>query len=357
MPAVAKHDIALRPTGKFALSVCNKSAKFDIQGIARLFDLVNITQVAEFTVRHECPGFGTRIALSGDDKSCFVGCYNVYGIGCYSLPDGKEIWRRKDLKSVQSVLNLDFQKLVFCGRETGAAHLLDAKSGGTVEKLSGVEYVFGSPFDETVIVNRSSLELHRPFGKRLWSQKRADKFIGWVYFTRNKFVVLGHELIQCFDISSQELLWSQQTTATAKFFQRFIFNEDVGCFQLFQIRNDAPYVVSFDNKSGEVIGELKLPSGIHGGFCLGGKALFNSQLCLLSAETGALLHDFTTEAILAQDPEHKSQLLQSLAKNSMSLEELEKYMKTEGFSQLEIKNALFKKAYLEEMSRRQKGNQ
>jgi hypothetical protein len=78
---------------------------------------------------------------------------------------------------------------------------------------------------------------------------------------------------------------------------------------------------------------------------------------LLSAETGALLHDFTTEAILAQDPEHKSQLLQSLAKNSMSLEELEKYMKTEGFSQLEIKNALFKKAYLEEMARRQKGNQ
>jgi hypothetical protein len=200
MPTVSKHDIAISSGGNFALSVCNKSAKFDIQGVARLFNLAEKTQVTEFEVRHECPGWGTRIALNGDVSSCFVGCYNVYGIACYSLPDGKEVWRRKDLKLVQSVLSLDFQKFVFCGRETGAAHLLDAKSGETVEKLNGVEGVFGSPFDETVIVNRRSLELHRPFGKKLWSLKQNNKFVGWIYFTPTQFLVLEEESIRCFDI-------------------------------------------------------------------------------------------------------------------------------------------------------------
>jgi hypothetical protein len=352
MPTTSSHDIAIRLDGKFALSVCDKSLKPDIQGVARLFDLVEKKQITEFTVRHECPGLGLRIALSGEGRSCFVGCYDVYGIGCYLLPDGKEVWRRKDLKSVQSVLSFDFQKLVFCGRETGAAHLLDAKSGDTVEKLNGVEHCFGGLSNEIVIINRRSLELHRPFGKKLWSEKRAGKFVGWVYFTRTQFIVLEHELIRCFDIESQELVWSQQTTAKAIFPARFIFNEEADCFQLFQIRDDAPCVISLDCRSGLVSSESKLPAGVSGGFCFGGKALFNGHLCLFSAETGALLHDFTTDKILAQDPKYKNQLIQSLAKNSMSPAELEKYMKSEGFTEQEIKKAVFVKMYNDEMAKR-----
>jgi len=355
MPTVAKHDITISSDGKFALSVCDKSNKPDIRGIARLFNLAEKKQIAEFEVRHECPGWGTRIALNADISSCFVGCYNVYGIACYSLPDGKEIWQRKDLKSVQRVLSLDFQKLVFCDREKGASHLLDAKSGESVEKLNGVEEVFGSPFDETTIINRrGSLELHRPFGKKLWSQKQADKFFGWILFTPTRFLILEHELIRCFETSSQELVWFQRTTASAHLSQRFTYNSDEQSFHLFQIHNDACHVTCFNEQNGQVIKKLELTKGVYGSFCLGGKALFNSQLCLLSAETGALLHDFTTEGILAQDPQYKRQLIQSLAANSMSLVELGKYMKTEGFSEQETKNALFFKTRKEEQARRQK---
>jgi len=352
MPTAAKHDVVFSTNGKLALSVCDKSLKPDIKGIARLFDLVERKQLAEFEVRHECPGLGTRIALSSDSRFCFVGCYNVYGIACYSIKDGKEIWRRKDLKAVQSVTALDFQNWIFCGRQDAAAHLLDATTGDTVKKFSGVEDIYGSPLDETVVVVGRSLELHRPFGKKLWTQKPGEKTSCGVYFTKHAFLVLEFDRIRCFNLLTLELLWSYQPVVKTRFFKRFIFNEKARCFQIFQIRDDAPYVVSLDENSGQVLGEIKLPVGFHGDFCLGGTALFNCHLGLLSAETGELLHDFATDAILAQDPQHKNQLLQSLAKSSKSLAELEQYMKSEGFSEQEIKKALFVKIYNDEMAKR-----
>ena len=356
MPTAARHDVTFSTNGKYALSVCDKSLKPDIKGIARLFNLAERKQLAEFEVRHECPGLGTRIALSSDAKFCFVGCYNVYGIACYSLPDGKEIWRRKDLKAVQSVNTFDFQDWVFCGRQNAAAHLLDAKTGETVKKFSGVEEVYGSPFDETVVVVGRSLELHRPLGKKLWTHKPEEKFFCRAYFTQKVFLILEHELIRCFNLATQELLWSHQPVVKTRFLKRFIFNEEARCFQIFQIRDDSPFIISLDEKSGQILHELKLPDGVFGDFCLGGVALFNSNLYLLSAVTGKLLHDFTTDKILAQDPQHKNQMLQSLATSSKTLVELEKYMKAEGFSEQEIKNALFIKAYKAELAKRQKTN-
>ncbi len=357
MPTAANHDVTFSSDGRFALTVCNKSAKPDIKGIARVFDLVEKKQVAEFEVRHECPGLGTRIALSPDAKRCFVGCYDVYGIACYSTSDGKEIWRRKDLKAVQSVNFLDFHNWVFCGRQSAAAHLLDAKTGETVKKFSGVEEIFGSPFDETIIIRGRAFELHRPLGKKLWKQQPGEKFYCGVYFTHKNYLILEHKLIRCFDISTQELLWSHQPAIETRLFKRFVFNEDQNCFQLFQIRNDAPYVISLDSTNGNVLSELKLQTGVNGDLCLGAKGLFNANLCLFSSENGSLLHDFTTDEILAKDPQYKNQLIQSLADNPMTVGELEKYMKAEGFGEQDIKKALFIKAYRAELARRQKDKQ
>ena len=174
--------------------------------------------------------------------------------------------------------------------------------------------------------------------------------------TKKAFLILEHERIHCFDLVTQGLLWSYQPVVKTRFFKRFVYNAEAGCFQVFQIRNDAPHVVSLDEKSGKILRELKLPDGVFGDFCLGGAALFNSNLCLLSAVTGELLHDFTTDKILAQDPQHKNQMLQSLATSSKTLVELEKYMKAEGFSEQEIKNALFINAYKAELAKRQKTN-
>lgn len=352
MPTDSTHDITTRLKGKLALSVCDKSAKRDIQGVARLLDLDGKRQLGEFPVRHECPGMGSRIALSPDDKFCFVGCYNVYGIASYSLPDGKEIWRRNDLKSVQSVRTLEFQNLVFCGRETGAAHLLEAKSGETAEKLRGVKEIFGSLFDETVMVCGRSLELHRPFGKKLWSEKTTNEFGCGIYFTQTEFVILERGLIRCFDICSQELIWSHRPVETFRFSENFFLNEGVACFQMFQIQDEGPFLVSLNRKTGQVIGKSRLLPGAGGSLCLGGKALLTENLCLFSSKSGALLHDFTTEAILAQDPRHRNKLIQSLAGNSMSPVDLEEYMTTEGFSAQEITKAVFIKISNEERSKR-----
>jgi hypothetical protein len=354
MPTVSIHDIAVSDDGKFVLTIVDADGSLKVKGIARLLDLVERKQICEFPVRHECPGLGTRLALGRDGKSCFVGCYDAYGIACYSLPEGKEIWRRKDLKSVQRVTALNHQGWVFCGRQTGAAHLLEASTGETFEKLTGVKDCYGSPVDETVVVVGRSLKLQRPFGKTLTTVTQADRFSGYGYFTAAEVVFYEHELIRCYDIGSLELLWSHKPTIKIRFANRFVLNKKLGCFQMLQLRNDGPHIVQLDRRSGAVMKEIKLETGASGNFCLNGQALFDGQLCLFSSENGLLLHDFTTEDILSKDHKHKQKMLLSFIENSKSPVELEKYMKAEGFSEPEIKKAVFIKMYNDELAKRRK---
>jgi hypothetical protein len=278
-----------------------------------------------------------------------VGCYSTYGLAGYSSQDGQEVWRRKDLKQVQDVTVSELEDWVFCGRESGAAHLVKASTGENLETLTGVKAVFPSPFDRTVIVAARNLELHSPLGTRLGGVKRAGKFLKTCAFSHSEFIVSEEDSIRCFDLKSQGLLWAHPLGADA-FFPCIVFQEDSGCFIGLESHTQ---FVSFEARTGRIcrrVMPVRAP-GMMARFCHRGTELLTIGLLLFSTETGAVVQDLATPELLAWDPEARMQRLRALAESGRSFEELHRYVEAEGFSKGDASRVLLMKA---DYDRRQK---
>jgi hypothetical protein len=131
MPLNHLFDIGTRHRGNLVLAIADDEPHFKVRGTAYILDLQAKSVVGKYPVRYERPGF--RLALSWDDQVCCIGCYYTYGLAGYSALSGQEVWRRKDLKSVQGVVCSELQDWVFCEPENGAAHLVKASTGETLE--------------------------------------------------------------------------------------------------------------------------------------------------------------------------------------------------------------------------------
>lgn len=337
MPLHHLFDVGTRYRGNLVLAIADDEPPFKVRGTAYLFDLQAKSLIGRFPVRYERPGF--RLALSWDDKTCCVGCYSTYGLAGYSALNGQEVWRRKDLKSVQSVTCSEQEDWVFCGRENGAAYLVKASTGETLEKLSGVKDAYPSAFDQSVLVAGRNLELHRPFGTKLASFKRTSKFLKDCTFSPSGFVVSEADTLRCFDLNTQELLWTYPL-GEESFIPRLSYHEDLGCFVGIESHERLSF---FNARTGKVDRSVTptRPPGMMATFCLRGAALFTMSLCMYSTETGALLEDMATPELLAWDPELKLDRLRELAESDRSFEELYHYVHAEGFSKADIFRVLF----------------
>lgn len=339
MPLHHLFDIASHYNGNLVLAVANDKPDFKIRGTAYVFDLKSKAQVRKFPVRYEFPG--SRLALARDDQFGFVGCYEAYGLAAYCLKTGEEVWRRKDLKSVQGVVASEVEDWVFCGRETGAAHLLDAATGKTLEKLNGVKGIHVSPFDGSVIVARRALELHFGFGRKVASFKRVNDYELRCAFSPSEFILNEPDCLRCYDLKTQELLWSYTNPGKT---QRpaVYFCQSKRTF-LAMAPNDG--LLIFDARTGRISREVTFatPTGWGYSFCNRGSQILAANLQLLSTENGALLDDLATAELLAWDPEARMDRFRELAASNRSAAELERYMVSEGFAENDIMRVLMMK--------------
>lgn len=136
--------------------------------LLKVYDLKTGQERIKFTVLWD--GGGNRVCFSRDGAHIYVGCYDVHGLACYEVTSGKEVWRRKDLKSVQHVAVSPGNGFVFCGRETGASHVVEAGTGKTMLNPRGAKEVWFSPIDDHALVDLGKgreIEIHRPLGTRV----------------------------------------------------------------------------------------------------------------------------------------------------------------------------------------------
>jgi len=266
-----------------------------IQARLAVYDLETKYQTPEFAVRYDFGG--QRLALSRDDQCCFVGCYNVHGLAAYSAMDGSELWRRKDLKAVQSVDSFPFDDFVFCGRE-GVGHLLCTKTGQTIEKLRGVKAVYCSPFGRLVLISARSLEVHSPLGTRIGKITRTTFAELDCCFSDSEILVTeSGGAVRCFDLASLELLWTYTLQEKGGHFLRLSFNQALGCFvgihwHYKDSTAPAMRIVHFERRTGLVIREVPLGTTSRHTFCLAGSIIFTAELRLVSVETGKVIHEF-----------------------------------------------------------------
>jgi len=224
MPLHHLFDVATGYRNHLAVAVADDEPPFKTRGTAHLIDVRSRAVLRHFPVRYERPGF--RLALSGDGRLCFLGCYEAYGLAAYATENGREIWRRKDLKAVQLVTASEVGDWVFCARETGAAHLLKAATGETLEKLTGIKAICASPFGQSVLVAGRSLDLHQPFGTKIASLRQAQEGAKGAFSPFEVAVADGNGL-SCYDLATQEPLWAHATIpGETHFLAHFVWMEN-----------------------------------------------------------------------------------------------------------------------------------
>ena len=278
--------------------VAQKISYERIEARLTLYNLETGRSCREFPVRFDSGG--ERLALSSNTRSCFVGCYYVYGLASYSIETGVELWRRKDLKAVQEVTSFPSDDWVFCGRE-GVGHLLCTKTGKTLEKTSGVKAVYTSPFSKYAMLSARSLEIHSSFGTVVGRIKRTTFAVLDCAFSSDEVLIseaVGN--VRCFTSNTAELLWTHVPPEKGHYLN-LCFCKPLNCFVGIYYGN-GKRVVRFDRYTGEVLYTGNILCEAFGGmphhhqFCFEGTAIFTSDLQLLSVETGKVIRTFQVVA-------------------------------------------------------------
>lgn len=94
---------------------------------------------------------GKRLALTPDGSSCVVGAYGqrgrgARGLAAYSIPDGRVLWNREDIRHIQHVSMSGSGKEIYCGVEGSSAHIVDAASGESIRRVRGAIKIIGSGY-------------------------------------------------------------------------------------------------------------------------------------------------------------------------------------------------------------------
>lgn len=264
-----------------------------IEGRLTIYDLESGGLTRDFTVQYD-PG-GERLALSRNSLFCFVGCYKVHGLAAYSAQSGEELWRRRDLKAVQSVVAFPFDDVVFCGRQDLSGHLLCARTGKTIEKPRSVKEVYPSPFTTHVLVSAGTLDLHSPFGKRIGKIERTTFAVLDCCFSDSEILITeSGGSVRCIDLDSLELLWTHKPKPSSHFV-RLCFSQALRCFVGIWFSNDSRdpvRIVHFERGTGTVLREIPLSGPANQKFCLAGSMVFTQDCRLISIETGEVMREF-----------------------------------------------------------------
>ena len=175
----------------------------------QIFDIINQQIISEFDTVLDFGG--NRLAISEDGKICICGCWEKYGICAYDTATGKLIWQRKDLKKSQKI-NLVYsdKTIIFVQFEVGKSRIIDINTGFDVDKLSGVNYYFQSPFDQIDVFDKSNKIqiINRTTSKVKANIQRQSFDTLDIAFTRNLVVVseTGAPL-SCYETKDGKLKW------------------------------------------------------------------------------------------------------------------------------------------------------
>jgi WD40 repeat protein len=108
-------------------------------------------QIGEFQTLLD---FGMRkLALSPDGKRCIVGRWGpksggLRGLAAYSVPDGRLLWNRKQIKHIANIRMSGSGQEIYCGVQDSSAYIIDAATGEIRSRVRGAAEIVGSRYSQ-----------------------------------------------------------------------------------------------------------------------------------------------------------------------------------------------------------------
>lgn len=225
------------------------------------------------------------VAMSPDDRFCFIGVYCSFGLTCFDVGTGQVVWKRNDLRCFSGLIFSKAQNCLFCSFQDKGALRIDPQTGATLETFRGVKLVSASPFSDAVLFGtHNKFTLRRADGEKLWSVHRegfAARTIAWAAETiaisecvddRAQKTSNLKSGIRCFTLHG-ELLWrfkgrwgSVSPLMYKPSTHQYVCIDTTGGKECF--------LVHLDEQTGRVDHEQSMPHTMHGEICQQGQKLF-----------------------------------------------------------------------------------
>lgn len=229
----------------------------EFENLVHLFDLRTLDCIR--TIQTTLDFGGRRLAISNTGRIVIVGAYYETGIAGYSGEDGQELWRRKDLKKVQSIAFSGDDSRVLCCFDRGPCESLNVATGRSGKSLRGVRAVWESPFTPVRFLQRSKDYALADFEASITSIPRVSFAVLDAAFSPTLVCVSeSGGPVRAFDVTSGVQVW-QYTPPAGTHFLRVAFCEVLNSFagvswpfksggplllQIFSPENGSPTVVA-----------------------------------------------------------------------------------------------------------------
>jgi len=180
----------------------------DFERYVQIWDIDSQRRIADLETTLDFGG--NRLAITRDGQHCAVGAYHIHGVALYETKDGTEVWRRKDLKKVQSIrASVDGQRLL-CGFEGKSFELLDVKTGRSKPSLRGVKDVFESVYDDLMIIDTKGrdFKLANAANKQIATVPRTTfAALGFAFAPGKLCITESGGSTRCYDTRTGKELW------------------------------------------------------------------------------------------------------------------------------------------------------
>jgi outer membrane protein assembly factor BamB len=232
-----------------------------------------------------------------------VGAYYVHGIALYDTSNGTEIWRRKDLKEVQTIrMSIDGERIL-CGFEGKSFEPLDLKTGRSKPAMRGVKDVIESIYDDLVVIDRKGRDYKLTNGanKQIAALPRATPAtLDFAFGPQRLCISDCAGSVRCFDTNTGEQIW-EHNPGNGIHALELTFNESGNAFAgiTWPYEKGGVYqLVNLHPDTGDMVTEVAITNAHEFAFCCKGSRLLSSDGSLRDTATGnvvALLEFFPTE--------------------------------------------------------------
>lgn len=180
---------------------------------------------------------GRRLILSPGGNICIAGSWKN-GLAAHSVPDGKVLWHRKDIRQVQRVtVGASGQKL-YCGVEKPLIFVIDIETGKTLGEIRGASTVIASQVGpDELVCKRGDRYLVRA-GQENELQIPAISFgLHSAAFSISSVCLSEPRTgIRCIDLDSGTSIWHHEALST----NRLVFNSSDEEFYCVAVANTPP---------------------------------------------------------------------------------------------------------------------
>lgn len=288
-------ELAVMPNGTLAALASDSrhppGARKLEEHLLRIYDLANGTMVNEFPVLWDWGG--QRIAFSRDGDLVYVGCYSVYGLAAYSVKSGIEMWRRRDLRQVQTISVSLTDDSVFCGRETGTSPMVDGLTGDRDRPMRGIREIWFSELSDDALVQTGKakdLEIHHPIGTRVGKIPRTSFGVLQTAFSATTTLVLDPDrLVRAVDLHDFTEMWRRPKTAELECRQLGYNRKEESFVACYRRGAEQFQLIGIDQTDGSLIIRGDVPTD--GKFFKSGELFVDRKGATYSVDSGRKLSD------------------------------------------------------------------